>query len=64
MQTETKKLDKYPETIAYCEKLVPIGYAYVYTYQTLGASACMIEEQILKNHIFGQYHKDYSEKMK
>lgn len=43
--------------------LEPIGHAYVYTYQKLGASACLIEEQILKNHIFGQYH-DYSEKMK
>ncbi|XP_062588593.1 bifunctional 3'-5' exonuclease/ATP-dependent helicase WRN-like, partial [Saccostrea cucullata] len=58
------KLDRYPVTIAYCNNLEAIGYAYVYTEQKLGPRAYIPQEGVPENRIFGQYHKDYSEKMK
>ncbi|XP_062593630.1 bifunctional 3'-5' exonuclease/ATP-dependent helicase WRN-like [Saccostrea cucullata] len=49
------KLDRYPVTIAYCNNLEAIGYAYVYTEQKLGPRAYIPQEGVPENRIFGSF---------
>lgn len=60
-----EKLMDFPVTIVYCDSLESVGYSYQYIDHELGAMQYLpMENKIPENRLFGQYHKDYTEKMK
>ena len=60
-----EKLSLFPVTIVYINSLETVGYCYQYVSSVLGESQYIPkEEKTPENRIFGQYHRQYTSRMK